>query len=186
MYTDFDTKSKILSRSLSATALKVTHFILNVLFKTSRWQIFTACYDWKPRGFCKASVSLSRSKVRSFSPIFLKPTLHEILLIEQLSKMMNMMQKSRQASKASMISSVPEEAASNNDRVLLYPKGFITISLDIPRSKSMFVIVKVRCGECSKHKIAPCYCLIASVLITELTLFSPAIDEKNPEDESFR
>lgn len=55
-----------------------------------------------------------------------------------------MKQKSRQASKASMISSVAEEVASTNDRVLLYPKGSITISLDIPRSKSMFVIVKVR------------------------------------------
>ena len=150
-----------------------------MLFKTSRWQTYTAYHDWRPRGFCKVSVSLSRSeKIRSSWPTFLKPTLHEILLIEQLSKMMNMMQKSRQASKASMISSVPEEAASTNDRVLLYPKGFITISLDIPRSKCMFVIVKVRCGECGKHKIAPCNCLIVSIFITKSLYFFPMTDKK--------
>ena len=37
-----------------------------------------------------------------------------------------------------------KEDASSRDRVLLYPSAEITISLDIPRSKSMFVIVKVR------------------------------------------
>ena len=178
MYTDFDTKSKILSRSLSATSLN--YFIAHVLFKTSGWQTFTAYHDLKPSGFCKVYVSLSRSEeIRSSCPIFLKPTLHEILLIEQLSKMMNMMQKSRQASKASMISSVPEEAASTNDRVLLYPKGFITISLDIPRSKCMFVIVKVRCGECGKQKIARCNCLIVSILIAKSVYFFTLTADKH-------
>ena len=37
-----------------------------------------------------------------------------------------------------------DEDASNKDRVLLYPSAEISISLDIPRAKSMFVIVKVR------------------------------------------
>ena len=32
---------------------------------------------------------------------------------------------------------------SDAERILLYPKASITISLDIPRSKSVFVIVKV-------------------------------------------
>ena len=36
-----------------------------------------------------------------------------------------------------------DEDASNKDRVLLYPSAEISISLDIPRAKSMFVIVKV-------------------------------------------
>jgi hypothetical protein len=30
------------------------------------------------------------------------------------------------------------------DRVLLYPKAYITITLDIPRAKSMYVIVKTK------------------------------------------
>jgi 2-methylaconitate cis-trans-isomerase PrpF len=52
--------------------------------------------------------------------------------------------RSRAASHASVASTVSEVDQSVNDRVLLYPKGNITISLDIPRSKCMFVVVKVR------------------------------------------
>jgi hypothetical protein len=54
------------------------------------------------------------------------------------------MRSSRAGSHASVASTVSEVDQSVNDRVLLYPKGNITISLDIPRSKCMFVVVKVR------------------------------------------
>ena len=56
------------------------------------------------------------------------------------------MRSSRAASHASIASTVSEVDESANDRVLLYPKGYITISLDIPRSKCMFVVVKVKCS----------------------------------------
>lgn len=54
------------------------------------------------------------------------------------------MRRSRVTSNASVASTVSDVDQSANDRVLLYPKGYITISLDIPRSKCMFVVVKVK------------------------------------------
>ena len=54
------------------------------------------------------------------------------------------MSQSKHSSVASVVSVASAVDESANDRVLLYPKGYITISLDIPRSKSMFVVVKVQ------------------------------------------
>jgi hypothetical protein len=90
-----------------------------------------------------------------------------------------MKQKSRQASKASMISSVAEEVASTNDRVLLYPKGSITISLDIPRSKSMFVIVKVRQRECNRQNFTLHSSKTLSMLIAKLLYFFASSENIN-------